>query len=124
MRSLTPGRWKLVCSSAARGSALRRAVRAGVGTLPMCVPGGAWGSRPSSPSLEDSMFRRISAVAAALIALFLVSSSPARADDGDHATHKSGGIGFHEISAPLGVRWWLANQKVGIDLGFGFGSSP
>jgi hypothetical protein len=70
------------------------------------------------------MFRRISAVAAALIALFLVSSTPARADDGDHATHKSGGIGFHESSAPLGVRWWLANQKVGIDLGFGFGSSP
>src|SRR5438045_4176807 len=38
------------------------------------------------------------------------------------ATHNSGGLGFHTSAAPLGVRWWLSGQKIGIDLGFGFGS--
>jgi hypothetical protein len=70
------------------------------------------------------MYRRISAVAAALIALLFVSPTPARAQDDDHATHKKGSIGFHETSSPLGVRWWFGSQKVGIDLGFGFGSTP
>jgi len=69
------------------------------------------------------MSGRISAVAAVLLALFCVTSTPARADE-EHATHKKGSIGFHNTSAPVGVRWWLANQKVGIDLGLGFHSTP
>jgi hypothetical protein len=68
------------------------------------------------------MSRRISAVAVVLLALFCVSPSPARAQDDGHAEHNKGGIGFHDTTAPLGVRWWLASQKVGIDLGFGFSS--
>lgn len=68
------------------------------------------------------MFRRIPA---ALAVLSLVSLLPvsARADDGS-AEHKNGSIGFHQAVAPLGVRWWLANQKVAIDLGAGFRSDP
>ena len=40
------------------------------------------------------------------------------------ANHASGGIGFHSSGAPLGVRWWLAGQKVGLDAGLGFSSRP
>lgn len=40
------------------------------------------------------------------------------------AMHASGGVGFHDSSAPLGVRWWLASQKVGIDVGLGLSSTP
>jgi hypothetical protein len=40
------------------------------------------------------------------------------------ATHASIGVGFHDSSAPLGLRWWLAGQKVGIDVGLGFSSTP
>ena len=37
--------------------------------------------------------------------------------------HKSGGLGFHDIQAPLGGRWWLTNQKIAIDAGLGFGET-
>ncbi len=40
------------------------------------------------------------------------------------ATHNSGGLGFHNTSEPIGVRWWLAGQKVGIDAAVGFSSTP
>ena len=40
------------------------------------------------------------------------------------ATHASGGLGFHDIAAPVGIRWWMSGQKLGIDLGLGFGSDP
>ena len=40
------------------------------------------------------------------------------------AMHASGGVGFHDSSAPLGLRWWLGGQKVGIDVGLGFSSTP
>jgi hypothetical protein len=39
-------------------------------------------------------------------------------------THAPGGLGFHNTDAPVGGRWWLSGQKVGIDAGVGFGSSP
>lgn len=42
----------------------------------------------------------------------------------DDAAHNSGGLGFHNASEPLGVRWWLAGQKVGIDAAVGFSSTP
>jgi hypothetical protein len=37
--------------------------------------------------------------------------------------HHSGALGFHNIQAPLGVRWWLGSQKVALDAGLGFGSN-
>jgi len=37
--------------------------------------------------------------------------------------HMKGGLGFHNIEAPLGVRWWLGSGKFGIDAGIGLGST-
>jgi len=70
------------------------------------------------------MYQRILAVAAAVLSLFCFLPASARADDNGVAVHKSGGIGFHQTAAPIGVRWWLSGQKVGIDLGVGFRSDP
>jgi hypothetical protein len=39
------------------------------------------------------------------------------------ATHHPIGLGFHNVEAPVGIRWWLGGQKVGIDLGLGFNQS-
>jgi hypothetical protein len=70
------------------------------------------------------MYRRIPVVAAALMSLFCALSTPARADDTKMPAgeHKKGSIGFHSQDAPLGVRWWLGGEKVGLDLGLGFHS--
>src|SRR5881296_2673421 len=67
------------------------------------------------------MYRRILVVAAALLSLYCMGS-PTLAYSGPAAEHPSVGVGFHDTAAPLGVRWWLASQKVGIDLGLGFHS--
>ena len=40
------------------------------------------------------------------------------------AMRASGGVGFHDASAPLGLRWWLSGQKMGIDVGLGLSSRP
>ncbi len=64
------------------------------------------------------MRRLILAVVCSLSLFAAVSSAQAE------ARHASGGLGFHDIAAPLGFRWWLAEQKVGLDLGIGFGSEP
>jgi hypothetical protein len=69
------------------------------------------------------MSRRIPVVIAAVLSLFSLLPVSARADE-TPAEHKNGSIGFHQVVAPLGVRWWLANQKVGIDVGLGFQSEP
>jgi hypothetical protein len=42
----------------------------------------------------------------------------------EDAHHADGGAGFHDIAAPLGLRWWLSGQKLGLDVGVGFGSDP
>ena len=42
----------------------------------------------------------------------------------DYARHKNFGAGFHSVEAPIGLRYWLSNQKVAVDLGFGFTSVP
>lgn len=68
------------------------------------------------------MYRRIPVVAAALLSLFCVMGAPASAENGPAAEHPNVALGFHKTAAPLGVRWWLASQKVGIDLGLGFHS--
>jgi hypothetical protein len=60
---------------------------------------------------------------AAMSAAILVTLPPvtARAEM-EPGEHRNGALGFHNEAAPIGVRWWTAGQKVGIDLGFGFGS--
>ena len=40
------------------------------------------------------------------------------------ASHRSIGLGFHDVDAPVGIRWWLSGQKIGIDLGIGFNKTP
>ena len=40
------------------------------------------------------------------------------------ARHATGGLGFHDIAAPVGIRWWFAGEKLAVDLGVGFGSDP
>jgi len=37
--------------------------------------------------------------------------------------HMKGGLGFHNVEAPLGVRWWLGSGKFAIDAGLGFGET-
>jgi hypothetical protein len=38
--------------------------------------------------------------------------------------HPNGSLGFHSVTAPLGARWWFGGQKVAVDLGLGFRSTP
>jgi hypothetical protein len=35
--------------------------------------------------------------------------------------HMKGALGFHEVDAPLGIRWWFS-EKMAFDGGLGFGS--
>jgi hypothetical protein len=34
-----------------------------------------------------------------------------------------GSLGFHNVQAPLGVRWWLSSDKIAIDAALGMGST-
>lgn len=71
------------------------------------------------------MKRLITAVA--LLSLWVASVIPgqARAAETDMpAHHPNGSLGFRDTDAPIGVRWWLGEQRVGIDLGLGIGSDP
>jgi len=38
-------------------------------------------------------------------------------------SHYDGGLGFHRVEAPIGIRWWLTGQKIALDAGVGFGST-
>ena len=67
--------------------------------------------------------------ALAIMALLISGSTTVRAADSP-----AGAIGFRSneihtpnaaelrLDAPLGVRWWLGAQKLGLDLGFGLGT--
>ncbi len=70
------------------------------------------------------MSRRILAVVAVAASLAAAQPGPARAQGGDAAEHRSGGIGFHDVDAPIGGRWWLSGQKVAADLGLGYQAVP
>src|SRR4051812_22648715 len=70
------------------------------------------------------MSRRIPGIALTVLCLGFILPMSAFAQDDEHAVHKSGGIGFHESFAPLGIRHWFGSQKVGLDLGAGFSSDP
>ena len=38
------------------------------------------------------------------------------------AMHARGGVGFHQVEAPIGLRWWLSGQKLALDFGLGLNS--
>jgi len=61
--------------------------------------------------------------ASAVVTLGLGGVALAAEHMGDHS-HKQVALGFHHVEAPLGVRWWLPNRRVALDLGFGFQSEP
>lgn len=61
-----------------------------------------------------------SVLAVTLFAFLALLPALALAQDMPPAEHKSIGLGFHESNAPIGVRWWMSGQKVGIDLGLGY----
>ena len=61
-------------------------------------------------------------IAAAATLLTSLAVTPAVHAAPPDAEHGSIGLGFHQTAAPIGVRWWLSGQKVGIDLGVGFGN--
>lgn len=67
--------------------------------------------------------KRLITAAATTLAIFF--SSPPAAVHAEMASgeHPNGGLGFHNVEAPIGVRWWLAGQKVGLDLGLGLRST-
>ena len=56
--------------------------------------------------------------------LSLLATAAFAHDPGVADEHGHGGVGFHDIAAPLGLRWWLSGEKFGIDVGVGFGSEP
>jgi len=67
--------------------------------------------------------RRVIVVACAVALVAGFGAGRASADMDSHmdgvAVHNSIGLGFHNTEAPIGVRWWFAGQKVGLDLGIG-----
>jgi len=65
--------------------------------------------------------KRLFLAAACSFALTGVTVAYAAAPDAEHAR---GGLGFHDSAAPIGLRWWLNGEKVGIDVGVGFSSTP
>ena len=68
------------------------------------------------------------------VVLALTMATGAAFADAPDAEHNSIGLGFHSlaiptlnsselrVNAPIGVRWWLSGQKIGVDLGVGFRS--
>lgn len=69
------------------------------------------------------MSGRIVIGAIALLSLFFVATPPAHADDETTMSageHLKGAIGFHNVTAPIGARWWLSGEKLALDVGIGF----
>ena len=56
----------------------------------------------------------IAAAATLLTSLAVTPAVHAAPPDAEHANI---GLGFHNSDAPIGLRWWLTGQKIGIDLG-------
>lgn len=69
------------------------------------------------------MKTRITLFVLAVVAACTLSTA-ARAQTDDVPQHYNGSLGFHNLTAPLGGRWWFGTQKVGLDFGLGFGSDP
>jgi hypothetical protein len=64
--------------------------------------------------------KRILVIAALLLTTTAAASLADEMPGSAH--HHSIGLGFHNTSAPVGVRWWMSGQKLGIDLGIGYSS--
>jgi hypothetical protein len=67
------------------------------------------------------MRKLIAALAVMMIGFAGIATAQDRVDrhrDGV-ADHNTIGLGFHNTEAPVGFRWWLSGQKVGLDLGLG-----
>ena len=60
----------------------------------------------------------VAATAACVLPAFV------HAETDEQPAHYNGALGFHNVTAPLGGRWWFSGQKVGLDFGFGFQSTP
>lgn len=67
--------------------------------------------------------KRLMTAAATMMAILFFSAPAARADMA-LGEHHNGSLGFHNVDAPIGMRWWFAGQKVGLDLGLGLRSEP
>ena len=52
-----------------------------------------------------------------------VGTAPEQSPPASTEATPRGALGFHEIDAPLGIRWWFGAQKVGLDLGLGYASN-
>jgi len=63
--------------------------------------------------------KRILLVVSLCALISQLHATPAAAAEAQHAR---GGLGFHDLSAPIGMRYWMSGEKVGIDLGLGFNS--
>jgi hypothetical protein len=63
-------------------------------------------------------------VYATAVAAFCVLPRSAGAQTDTAPMHPNGGLGFHSVDAPLGGRYWLGGQKVGLDFGLGLRSTP
>lgn len=70
--------------------------------------------------------RRNATLLVAALAIFSLRPLPigAQTDAADKPMHYNGALGFHSIDAPLGARYWFMDQKLGVDFGLGFGSTP
>ena len=68
--------------------------------------------------------KRVTLIAAALVMFSMMPRSVGAQTDTDGPLHYNGGLGFHSIDAPLGGRFWFANQKVAVDFGLGLRSDP
>ncbi|HEX5131937.1 MAG TPA: hypothetical protein VFX92_05560 [Candidatus Krumholzibacteria bacterium] len=64
------------------------------------------------------------AVALAAVIALPVSSRAQETEVAGEPQHYNGALGFHSVTAPLGGRWWFGGQRVGLDAGLGFRSSP
>jgi len=64
------------------------------------------------------------AVAVAVLLIGIITSLAMADDMAGSPTHKNIGVGFHNVEAPLGIRWWMKSQKVAVDLGLGYSSTP
>lgn len=60
----------------------------------------------------------------AVAVLMVTMTSFAAADMPGSARHHSIGLGFHNVEAPVGLRWWFSGQKIALDVGIGFSQEP
>lgn len=63
--------------------------------------------------------KRILLVVSLCALISQLHATPAAADEAHHAR---GSLGFHDVSAPIGIRYWTSGEKLGFDLGIGFNS--